>query len=52
MNEPKMSQNGYFQLLTCASLSAAVTINVFALCNVVPSKCKSPAVACMNQLGL
>lgn len=38
--------------LTCVSLSAAVTINVLALCNVDPSNVKSPAVACMNQLGL
>lgn len=38
--------------LTRASLSAAVTINVFTLCIVPPSKCRSPAVACRNQLGL
>lgn len=49
----KISSN-YFKRnsLTCASLSPAVTISVLALCKVVPSMSKSPAVACMNQLGL
>lgn len=31
--------------LTLVSLSAAVTTNVLRLCNVLPSKYKSPAVA-------